>query len=173
MDENSLRNFALNNDVEITRKFLEARIFPEDVLGELAAFLDLIHAPLAVRSSSLLEDSQYHPFAGVYETYMIPNNSSNPLVRLGELVNTIKRVYASTFYQAAKDYFKATAYRLEEEKMAVIIQKMIGEQHDNRFYPDFAGVAKSYNFYPIAPQKPYDGIVFAALGLVRQSLMAG
>jgi CheY-like chemotaxis protein len=175
VDENNLRNFALNcqDDVEITRKFLEARIFPEDVLGELAAFLDLIHAPLAVRSSSLLEDSQYHPFAGVYETYMIPNNNVNPLVRLGELVNTIKRVYASTFYQAAKDYFKATAYRLEEEKMAVIIQKMIGEQHDNRFYPDFAGVAKSYNFYPIAPQKPYDGIVFAALGLGKTVVDGG
>jgi CheY-like chemotaxis protein len=175
VDENDLRSFALScpDDREITKRFLEARIFPEETLGELAAFLDLIRAPLAVRSSSLMEDSQYHPFAGVYETYMIPNDNSNPFIRLSELVNTIKRVYASTFYQAAKDYFKVTAYRLEEEKMAVIVQKMIGAQHETRFYPDFAGVAKSYNFYPIAPQKSEDGIVFSALGLGKTVVDGG
>ncbi len=175
LDENDLRNFALNStdDKEITRRFLEARQFPEEVLGELAAILDLIREPLAVRSSSLLEDSQYHPFAGVYETYMIPNNHPNPFIRLGELVNTIKRVYASTFYQSAKDYIKVTAYRSEEEKMAVIIQKMVGSQHDGRFYPDFSGVAKSYNFYPLPPQKPEDGIVSAALGLGKTVVDGG
>ena len=167
LDENNLRNFALNSDSdsEITKRFLEAEIFPEDILGELAAFLQIIHAPLAVRSSSLLEDSQYHPFAGVYETYMLPNNQSNHLVRLNDLLNTIKRVYASTFYQAAKNYIKITSYRLEEEKMAVIVQKMVGSKHENRFYPHFSGVAKSYNFYPLPPQKSTDGIVSAALGL--------
>lgn len=167
VDENNLRNFALNStdDSEITRRFLEARSFPEEILGELAAFLDLVAEPLAVRSSSLLEDSQYHPFAGVYETYMIPNNRPDPFMRLSQLVNTIKRVYASTFYQSAKDYIKVTAYRLEEEKMAVIIQQMVGAPHDNRFYPDFSGVAKSYNFYPVSPQKPLDGIVSVGLGL--------
>jgi CheY-like chemotaxis protein len=175
VDANELRQFALNatDDGEITRRFVEARIFPEGVLGELAAFLDLIHDPLAVRSSSLLEDSQYHPFAGVYETYMIPNNNPNSFARLGELVTTIKRVYASTFYQAAKDYIKVTSYRLEEEKMAIIVQKMVGAQHEKRFYPDFSGVAKSYNFYPVPPQQPYDGIVSAALGLGKTVVDGG
>lgn len=175
VDENELRSFALSStdDAEITRRFLDAKKFPENVLGELAAFLDLIKDPLAVRSSSLLEDSQYHPFAGVYETYMIPNNNQNPFVRLSELVTSIKRVYASTFYQSAKDYIKVTSYRLEEEKMAVIIQKMVGAPHENRFYPDFSGVAKSYNFYPIEPQQSFDGIVSAALGLGKTIVDGG
>ncbi len=175
IDENNLRQFALNckDDYEITKRFLEAEKFPEDILGELAAFLDLIHSPLAVRSSSLLEDSQYHPFAGVYETYMLPNKHNNPLIRLNDLLNTIKRVYASTFYQTTKDYIKITSYRLEEEKMAVIIQKMIGKQHENRFYPDFSGVAKSYNFYPLPPQKSFDGIVSVALGLGKTVVDGG
>ena len=167
VDENNLRRFAINctDDREITKRFLEAARFPEEILGDLAAFLDIVRTPLAVRSSSLLEDSQYHPFAGVYETYMIPNNHQNPLVRLNDLLNSIKRVYASTFYQRAKDYIKVTSYRLEEEKMAVIVQKMLGTARGDHFYPDFAGVAKSYNFYPLAPQKPTDGTVSVALGL--------
>lgn len=175
MEENNLTSFALstNDDAEITKRFLEARKFPENILGELAAFLDLIREPLAVRSSSLLEDSQYHPFAGVYETYMIPNNDPDPFRRLGELVNTIKRVYASTFYQSAKNYIKVTSYRLEEEKMAVIIQKMVGQQHSTQFYPDFSGVAKSHNFYPISPQKSQDGIVSVALGLGKMIVDGG
>jgi CheY-like chemotaxis protein len=175
LEENNLRNFALScdNDEEITRRFLEAEKFPEDILGELAAFLDIVHNPLAVRSSSLLEDSQYHPFAGVYETYMIPNNHPNPLIKLNDLLNTIKRVYASTFYQGAKNYIRITSYRLEEEKMAVIIQKMIGAGHDHKFYPEFSGVAKSFNFYPIAPQKSTDGIVSVALGLGKTVVDGG
>jgi len=175
IDENNLRNFALNcgDDEEITRRFLDAEKFPEDVLGELAAFLDLIQSPLAVRSSSLLEDSQYHPFAGVYQTYMLPNNHHNKMIRLNQLLITIKRVYASTFYQNTKNYIKITSYRLEEEKMAVIIQKMVGHKHDNRFYPDFSGVAKSYNFYPHPPQKQEDGIVSAALGLGKTVVDGG
>jgi hypothetical protein len=175
VDDNNLRQFAFScrNDKELTKRFLAAEKFPEGILGELAAFLDIIHSPLAVRSSSLLEDSQYHPFAGVYETYMIPNNHANPLVRLNDLVNSIKRVFASTFYQSAKDYIKVTSYRLEEEKMAVIIQKMVGIAHDNRFYPDFAGVAKSYNFYPLPPQKYSDGIVSVAIGLGKTVVDGG
>lgn len=175
LEDNNLRKFALDcdDDEEITRRFLEAEKFPEDILGELAAFLDIIHSPLAVRSSSLLEDSQYHPFAGVYETYMIPNNHPNPLIKLNDLLNTIKRVYASTFYQGAKNYIKITSYRLEEEKMAVIVQKIIGEKHDQKFYPEFSGVAKSFNFYPIAPQKSTDGIVSVALGLGKTVVDGG
>ncbi len=167
LDENDLRNFSItsNNDEEITKSFLAAEKFPEDIIKQLVEFLDIIRGPLAVRSSSLLEDSQYQPFAGVYETYMLPNNNHNPIIRLNELITTIKRVFASTFYQNAKDYIFATAYRLEEEKMAVIIQQMIGSKHQNRFYPHFSGVAKSHNFYPMPPQKSIDGISSVALGL--------
>jgi hypothetical protein len=167
LDANDLRTFALtcSDDGDIASRFLSAQHFPKEILENLAAFLDLNRDPLAVRSSSVLEDSQYHPFAGVYHTYMIPNNSSDDVVRLGELVNAIKRVYASTFYQSAKDYIRVTSYRLEEEKMAVVIQKLVGAQHAEKFYPTISGVAKSYNFYPVAPQKPQDGIVAVALGL--------
>ncbi len=167
LDDNDLRHFAINcdDDLEITRRFLSATKFPPDVIASLVSFLDLVRVPLAIRSSSLLEDSQYHPFAGVYQTYMIANNHENPLIRLNELLNAIKRVYASTFYQAAKQYIRVTSYRLEEEKMAVIIQKMVGSKHQTRFYPTFSGVAKSYNFYPTPPQKPEDGIASVALGL--------
>jgi hypothetical protein len=104
---------------------------------------------------------------------MIPNNNSNPLIRLNDLLTTIKRVYASTFYQNAKNYIKVTAYRSEEEKMAVIIQKVVGHNHENRFYPDFSGVAKSYNFYPLPPQKPTDGIVSSSLGLGKWVVEGG
>ncbi len=175
LDENNLRNFAIScdDDREITRRFVESEKFPEEVLADLASFLDLIHTPLAVRSSSLLEDSQYHPFAGVYQTYMIPNNNHNPLIRLNDLLNTIKRVYASTFYQRAKDYIKITSYRSEEEKMAVLIQKTTGVTRDNKFYPDFSGVAKSHNFYPLPPQKSSDGIVSVGLGLGKTVVEGG
>lgn len=175
LEENNLRSFALScsNDDEITRHFMLAGRFPEDVLGELAAFLDLMREPLAVRSSSLLEDSQYHPFAGVYHTYMVPNNHPDPIIRLGELLRAIKRVYASTFFQGPKDYIKATSYRLEEEKMAVIIQKMVGTRHKERFYPAFSGVARSYNFYPVAPQKSSDGVASVALGLGKMIVEGG
>lgn len=175
LDENNLRNFAINcdDDIEITRRFVEADKFPEEILADLAAFLDLIREPLAVRSSSLLEDSQYHPFAGVYETYMLPNNHDNPLIRLNDLLSALKRVYASTFYQSTKAYIKVTSYRLEEEKMAVIVQKMVGSRHNHLFYPDFSGVAKSYNFYPVPPQKSADGIVAVALGLGKTVVDGG
>jgi len=175
MDENNLWSQALNSasDEEITKIFLKARRFPEEILGELAGFLDTMNDPLAVRSSSLLEDSQYHPFAGVYETYMLPNNNPDPLSRLGDLLNAIRRVYASTYYQATKDYIKITSYRLEEEKMAVIIQRMVGSRHEERFYPDFSGVARSYNFYPVAPQTSQDGIVSLALGLGKTVVDGG
>ncbi|QQS38330.1 MAG: histidine kinase [Ignavibacteriales bacterium] len=175
IDDNNLRKFALNtnDDEEITKRFIEAEKFPAEVLGELSAFLEIIREPLAVRSSSLLEDSQYHPFAGVYETYMLPNSHGNPLIRLNDLLNTIKRVYASTFYQSAKDYIKVTSYRLEEEKMAVIVQKMIGVTHADRFYPDISGVARSYNFYPLPPQKSVDGVVSVALGLGKTVVDGG
>jgi CheY-like chemotaxis protein len=175
IDDNNLRTFALSpaGDEEVRRRFLGARNFPKGIRAELAAFLDSIREPLAVRSSSLLEDSHYHPFAGVYETYMIPNNHPDPRVRLEELLTAVKLVYASTYHRAAKEYIKATSYHLEEEKMAVVIQKMVGAPHEDRFYPDFSGVARSYNFYPVEPQQPGDGIVAVALGLGKTIVDGG
>lgn len=165
--ENQLEDVIIEeaNDDELLRRFTDAPFFPPAIVNTLREFLGITRVPLAVRSSSLLEDSQYQPFAGVYQTYMIPNNNPDPDVRLRELLESIKLVYASTYAQRAKDYMKATPYRLEEEKMAVIIQRMVGSQHHERFYPEFAGVAKSYNFYPVPPQKSEDGIVLSALGL--------
>lgn len=175
LDSNELREFALNceNDEKILKTFLSAQNFPKDILDKLTEFLILMNSPLAVRSSSLLEDSQYHPFAGVYQTYMIPNNHADLDKRLNDLISTIKKVFASTFYQGAKNYIKITSYRTEEEKMAVIIQKMIGVTHENRFYPDISGVAKSYNFYPLPHQESSDGVVAVALGLGKTVVEGG
>ncbi len=175
IDENDLRNFALNtnDDAQITQRFLDAEKFPDDIRRQLREFLEIVKEPLAVRSSSLLEDSQYHPFAGVYETYMIPNHQADLDLRLEQLLNAIKRVYASTFYHGTKDYIRVTSYRLEEEKMAVIVQKLVGQRHNNRFYPTFSGVAKSYNFYPIPPQTSEDGIASVALGLGKTVVDGG
>ena len=175
MDTNNLRDFALScdDDEEITEKFLNAHYFPEEASNDLKYFLELVTTPLAVRSSSLLEDSQYHPFAGVYKTYMIPNNHADLSERVYELITAIKRVYASTYYERAKNYIKVTSYRTEEEKMGVVIQRMIGKTHKNRFYPDISGVAKSYNFYPLPPQKSQDGVVSVALGLGKLVVEGG
>ncbi|MEK7703377.1 MAG: PEP/pyruvate-binding domain-containing protein, partial [Myxococcota bacterium] len=169
LDDNDLRTFALGDvdDHALTQRFLEAERFPEEIITSLKGLLEVMTCPLAVRSSSLLEDSQYHPFAGVYGTYMLPNNEPTDEERLRELLHAIKRVYASTFYRAAKDYMRATSYRLEEEKMAVLIQRLVGAVHGDRFYPDISGVARSYNFYPAGPQTPADGIANVALGLGR------
>lgn len=172
---NNLESFAYNetDDIKITQTFIDAQFFPEDIKQRLFEFLEIVKEPLAVRSSSLLEDAQFQPFAGVYQTYMIPNSNPDINIRLEELLQTIKAVYASTFHQKSKDYLKATSYRLEEEKMAVIIQKLVGVEHRRRFYPDFAGVGKSYNFYPIAPQKSKDGIAMVALGLGKTVVEGG
>lgn len=175
LKENQLENAAYTStdDLELTRKFVDAEKFPQKIIDQLLELLDLVRVPLAVRSSSLLEDSQFQPFAGVYETYMIPNNDPDIHVRLDELLQSIKCVYASTFFLKARDYMKATTYRLEEEKMAVVIQTMIGAPHQNRFYPEFSGVAKSYNFYPVEPQKTSDGIAMVALGLGKTVVDGG
>jgi CheY-like chemotaxis protein len=175
LENNQLLDFALSetDDSQLKKRFLDATNFPEEVKQKLFLFLDLIREPLAVRSSSLLEDSQYQPFAGVYQTYMIPNNNPDIQIRLLELLQSIKLVYASTFFNKVKDYMKATSYRLEEEKMAIIVQRMVGAEHNGRFYPDFAGVAKSYNFYPVPPQAATDGIVQVALGLGKTVVDGG
>jgi CheY-like chemotaxis protein len=165
LEQDALRDFAIHeaDDGEIARRFLGAP-FPGEIVRDLEAFLDLTRYPLAVRSSSLLEDSQYQPFAGVYRTYMVPNTHREPRLRLARLVDAIKRVYASTFSQHVKRYLHGTPYRLEEEKMAVILQQAVGAVHADRFYPDLAGVARSHNFYPSPPMTTADGIAAVALG---------
>ena len=166
--ENDLLDFAINatDDRELERRFLGAPL-PADVTQDLLAFLDGAHWPLAVRSSSLLDDSQYQPFTGVYETFMLPNNHPDLSERLEQLTRAVRRVYASTFSVHAKAYLHATSYRLEEEKMAVIVQRVVGAPHGERYYPDISGVARSYNFYSAEPLKPEDGVAAVALGLGR------
>ncbi len=175
LDDNNLQWFALGHatDEEIHRRFVEAIRFPEETAADLAAFLTVSRRPLAVRSSSLLEDSQFHPFAGVYQTFMIPNSHPDANVRLEELIHAIKRVYASTFFHGAREYLKVTSLRFEDEKMAVIVQEMVGASHGPRFYPEISGVGRSYNFYPTGPQKPEDGIVALALGLGKTIVEGG
>jgi CheY-like chemotaxis protein len=173
LEDNDLRNFALHSsdDAELERRFLAAR-FPADVRDDLGALLPRIDYPLAIRSSSLLEDSQHQPFAGIYETFMLANRG-HVEHRLDQLIRAIVRVYASMFSQRSKDYIAATPYRLEEEKMAVIVQRIVGAPHNGRFYPDLSGVARSHNFYPTPPLVSADGIAAIALGLGRTVVAEG
>jgi CheY-like chemotaxis protein len=174
LSENNLLDFAINttDDSELLSRFLAASL-PAAVRENLLAFLSEVDYPLAVRSSSLLEDSQYQPFTGVYETFMLGNQHRDLLIRLEQLMEAIKRVYASTFTQHAKAYVRATPYRLEEEKMAVILQQVVGTMHGRRFYPDFSGVVRSHNFYPVPPMSYADGIAAVALGLGRAVVDGG
>jgi CheY-like chemotaxis protein len=174
LSENNLLDFAMHSsdDAEIQQRFL-AGTFPAPLRENLLAFLADVHYPLAVRSSSLLEDSQYEPFTGVYETFMLGNQHTDLLIRLAQLMEAIKRVYASTFSQHAKAYVRATPYRLEEEKMAVILQQVVGAIHGQRFYPDFSGVVRSHNFYPVPPMSYSDGIAAVALGMGRTVVDGG
>jgi len=162
---NQLQRSALlaDDDERIRQTFLAARL-PENVVANLRAFLDSVRGPVAVRSSSLLENSQYHPFAGVYDTHMLPNNHPDDRVRLTQLENAVKLVYASTFFSATRRYLEATPYRIDEEKMAVILQPVVGSRHGDYHYPDFAGAARSYNYYPFGAMRPEDGVAGVALG---------
>jgi CheY-like chemotaxis protein len=172
--ENDLRRFAIEceDDAEIARRFAVAR-FPREAALDLAAFLARARFPLAVRSSSLLEDSQHQPFTGVYDTLMLPNDDPDEERRSAQAIAAVKAVYASTFSCAAKAYLAATTYRLEEEKMAVILQRIVGSAHGERFYPTFSGVARSHNFYPAGPMRAEDGIVAVALGLGKTIVEGG
>ncbi|MGA7753970.1 MAG: PEP/pyruvate-binding domain-containing protein [Candidatus Sulfotelmatobacter sp.] len=172
--DNNLGDFVLHcdDDSEIQQRFLDSAL-PGSLTNNLKAFLEEVHFPLAVRSSSLLEDSQYQPFTGVYETFMLGNQQATVQARLDELSEAIKLVYASTFSQHAKAYVRATPYRLEEEKMAVILQQVVGTLHGQRFYPDFSGVVRSHNFYPVDPMTYSDGIAAVALGLGRTVVDGG
>jgi CheY-like chemotaxis protein len=174
LDDNDLRWFAIEceDDAEIDRRFASAP-FPSEAARDVAAFLERATWPLAVRSSSLLEDSQHQPFTGVYDTLMLANNASSHAERVHLAISAIKRVYASTFSLHAKGYLRATPYRLEEEKMAVILQRIVGSAHGPRFYPDFSGVARSHNFYPSPPMRARDGIAAVALGMGRAIVEGG
>jgi hypothetical protein len=151
-------------DGRIAHAFQQASL-PAEIVGDLKSLIDRARAPLAIRSSSLLEDAMFRPFAGVYATKMIPNNQHDPDTRFRKLVEAIKLVYASTFFQAAKRYLGAAGRAAADEKMAVIIQEVVGQRHGDRFYPDVSGVARSYNFYPLGHAEPADGVVSLALGL--------
>ena len=127
---------------------------PFELLGDLRALIVQVKTPLAIRSSSLLEDALERPFAGVYATKMIPNNQPDPDTRFRRLVEAIKFVYASTYFREARDYIRTTGTKPGEEKMAVIIQEVVGQRRGDRFYPDISGVARSYNFYAFEPARP-------------------
>jgi hypothetical protein len=166
MRQNGLYDIALSNprDDLIAGAFLKSDL-PAQLVGDLRALVAQVHTPLAVRSSSLLEDAMFEPFASVYSTKMIPNNQMSPDSRFQKLVEAVKFVYASTFFRDAKNYIRATKHSTSDEKMAVIIQEVVGVRHGQRFYPDVSGVARSYNFYPLGHSKPSDGVVDLALGL--------
>jgi CheY-like chemotaxis protein len=174
LDDNDLRSFAIDcqDDAELWRRFETAR-FPAEAERDLRAFLEKISQPLAVRSSSLLEDSQNQPFTGVYDTLMVRNNAESVDERVRQATLAAKRVWASAFSQHAKAYLHATSFRLEEEKMAVMLQCIVGAVHGPRFYPEISGVVRSHNFYPLPPMKPADGIAAVALGLGRAIVEGG
>ncbi len=151
-------------DTEIAHKLLPGE-FPEQIESDLRAYLERVHYPLAVRSSGLLEDAQFEAYAGLYRTYMLPNNHPDIERRLGQLIYAIKLVYASTFYQAPKAFSRRVGRRTEEEKMAVIIQELVGTRYGDFFYPAISGVAQSHNYYPFDRMKPEDGIATVVMGL--------
>lgn len=174
MQRNDLYQLAYSDsaDERIALGFQEAEL-PFEILGDLRDLISQVHTPLAIRSSSLLEDATYEPFAGIYATKMIPNNQYDPDTRFRKLVEAIKYVYASTYFESAKSYMKATNHLLEEEKMAVIIQEVVGKKHAVRFYPELSGVARSYNYYPMGKANPEDGVVNLALGLGKTIVDGG
>lgn len=160
------------DDAEVARLFLAVPL-DDELMSDLAALLAEARYPLAVRSSSLLEDSEFHPLAGLYKTILLPNSSPSDATRLEQLSRAIRLVYASTFYRGPRTYMEATSQRLEEERMAVIVERLVGRAHGDRFYPDFAGVAQSHNFYALGALTPEDGITTVALGLGETVVSGG
>lgn len=152
---------------EVKIMFLDASL-TDTLVKRLKILLKYITNPLAVRSSGLFEDSLTQPFAGIFETYLLPNNHPDINVRLNQLMDAIKLVYASVYSKIARGYIKVINYQIEEEKMAVIIQEVVGNRYENCFYPHISGVAQSYNYYPFAHMKPEEGFAVAALGLGKQ-----
>ena len=174
MKTNNLYDIALSDasDDRIAQAFQKADL-PFNILGDLRLIVTEVTQPLAVRSSSLLEDAMHEPFAGIYGTKLTPNNQLDIDTRFRKLTEAVKYVYASTFFKAPKNYIKATKNNTEDEKMAVIIQEVVGNEHQKRFYPEISGVARSYNFYPPGEAKPEDGVVNLALGLGKTIVDGG
>jgi hypothetical protein len=174
MEMNNLYEIALSDlpDEEILRHFLKGRL-PRQLLADLYIFLGVVNTPVTVRSSSLLEDSHYQPFAGIYSTYMVPYDKNNRTHTLMMLTEAIKGVYASVYYQESKAYMTATKNVIDEEKMAVVLQETCGTAYNNKFYPSFSGVARSLNYYPVGSEKPEEGIANIALGLGKYIVDGG
>ena len=173
METNELLPVALSDadDETILKYFLRASL-PASLIDDLMAFFDVVKSPIAVRSSSLLEDSHYQPFAGVYSTYMIPRlEDKYEMLRL--LSDAIKAVYASVFYRDSKGYMTATSNLIDQEKMAIVLQEVVGNRYNDHFYPTISGVARSLNFYPIGNEKAEDGIANIALGLGKYIVDGG
>lgn len=156
--------YSLNDYKSIRQHFLDSE-FDENMKNRLMEYLQEMKQPLAVRSSGLFEDSLLQPFSGVYATYLIPNNHTNIEIRYQQLETAIKLVYASIFTDSAQAYFDAVDYKIEEEKMAVVIQELIGHNYNDKYYPSVSGVAQSYNYYPISYMEPEDGFSVASVGL--------
>ncbi|UCG62727.1 MAG: histidine kinase [Candidatus Zixiibacteriota bacterium] len=174
MQDNDLIGTALgdHSDEQITDRFVKAKL-PRQIVDDLDAFLETATYPLAIRSSSMLEDSHLQTFAGIYDTHMLPNNHLKRKVRLQQVEKAIKLIYASTFFNNARAYHEAAGNRVEEEKMAVILQQAVGRQYHKRFYPTFSGVALSHNYYSIDGVDPEDGVVYTALGLGKTIVEGG
>lgn len=173
MDTNELYPVALGDvdDDTILKYFLRASL-PSRLIEDLMAFFDVVKSPIAVRSSSLLEDSHYQPFAGIYSTYMVPK-LEDKYEMLRTLSDAIKAVYASVFYRDSKAYMTATSNLIDQEKMAIVLQEVVGNSYNDRFYPTLSGVARSLNFYPIGNEKAEDGIANIALGLGKYIVDGG
>ena len=165
MERNGLYPIALSDssDAEILAAF-ERGVLPEALLDDLLALFDVVAHPIAVRSSGVLEDAHYQPFAGVYATYMVPRVSDKQAM-LAMLRSAIKAVYASVFFKDSKAYMTATQNLIDQEKMAIVLQEVVGSEHGQYFYPTLSGVARSINFYPVGEEKPEDGVAKVALGL--------
>ncbi len=175
MEENNLYSIALSENVsdqEILDRFISSRL-PFRIHEDLYTFISVIKNPIAVRSSSLLEDSHYQPFAGIYSTYMIPYVENDERLMIEMLSESIKSVYASSFFKDSKAYMSATLNVIDEEKMAIVLQEVCGEKYEDHFYPSFSGVARSINYYPIQPEKSEDGIANIALGLGKYIVDGG
>ncbi len=174
MEENDLYGIALSDasDQDILDHFIRARL-PFRIHEDMYTFISVTRNPIAIRSSSLLEDSYYQPFAGIYSTYMIPNVENDERKMMELLSDAIKSVYASVYYKDSKAYMTATQNVIDEEKMGIVLQEVCGKQYGERFYPSVSGVGRSINFYPIEPEKPEDGIVNVALGLGKYIVDGG
>lgn len=159
-------------DDRLANAFMRAEL-PAELLGDLRALVEQVHTPLAVRSSSLLEDALFRPFAGVYATKMIPNNQPDADTRFRRLVEAVKFVYASTFFREAKAYRSVAGQLPGDEKMAVIVQEVVGRRRGDRYYPQLSGVARSYNFYRMGNTRPEEGVVELALGLGKTIVDGG